>query len=296
MNTPESKIVSLCADPDFFRSAVSFTAKTTGFVPRLIEKDYFCTILLEYFGRANETLVFKGGTCLAKVHANFYRLSEDLDFVVPLPTDASRSERSSGMAGLKQSFARLPRQLPFVRIVQALTGANGSRQYIGVVGYASFLSGREETVKIEVGLREPLLLATMAGPAQTLLLDPNADGPLIAPITVRCICQKEAFAEKFRAALSRREAAIRDFHDIDYAVRRLSLHPTDAGLVTLIRRKLAVPGNAPVDVSKQRLDALRQQVEAQLKPVLRPGDFADFDLDRAFGIVSEIAAKVAKAL
>ena len=43
---------------------------------------------------------------------------------------------------------------------------------------------------------------------------------MVAPISVRSIDKIEALAEKFRAALSRREPAIRDFFDIDYAVRK----------------------------------------------------------------------------
>ena len=70
-------------DPVLFREAVNFTAAQTRFLPRLIEKDYFCTVLLNYLAAADDTLIFKGGTCLAKVHAEFYRLSEDLDFVIP---------------------------------------------------------------------------------------------------------------------------------------------------------------------------------------------------------------------
>jgi predicted nucleotidyltransferase component of viral defense system len=46
--------------------------------------------LLEYFADRASTLVFKGGTCLAKVHAGFYRLSEYLDFTIPSPLDAMR--------------------------------------------------------------------------------------------------------------------------------------------------------------------------------------------------------------
>jgi hypothetical protein len=129
-------------------------------------------------------------------------------------------------------------------------------------------------------------------PAQTLLLDPNFDRPLIPPLPVRCICKLEAFAEKFRAALSRREVAPRDFFDLDYAVRRLGLQPEDAELVQLVRQKLAVAGNAPVDVSESRLQELRHKAEPQLRPVLRPRDFADFDLPRAFRLVADMAAKV----
>src|SRR3989338_3496921 len=144
-------------DPTLFREAVNFTAAETAFAPRLIEKDYFCTVLLEYLEAADAALIFKGGTCLAKVHAGFYRLSEDLDFVIPMPTDASRSDRSARMAGMKKALAALPRQRAVFRVVQPLTGANSSTQYIAAVGYTSELSRQEDTMTIEVGLREPLL-------------------------------------------------------------------------------------------------------------------------------------------
>src|SRR5207249_7626027 len=61
-------------DPALFREAVRFTAAQTGFVPRLIEKDYFCTVVLEYLSPSAAELVFRRGTCLAKIHAEFYRL------------------------------------------------------------------------------------------------------------------------------------------------------------------------------------------------------------------------------
>lgn len=81
-------------DVSLFREAVRFTQAQTGFAARLIEKDYFCTVLLAYLAESDPSLVFKGGTCLAKIHAGFYRMSEDLDFMVPVSTDAPRSERS----------------------------------------------------------------------------------------------------------------------------------------------------------------------------------------------------------
>ena len=75
MSRPESIAISLHEDPDMFREAVNFTAAETTFLPRLIEKDYFCTLLLRYLSASDGSLVFKGGTCLAKVYAGFYRLS-----------------------------------------------------------------------------------------------------------------------------------------------------------------------------------------------------------------------------
>ena len=151
MKRTESTGIRLHEDPVLFRESVNFTAAETAFTPRLIEKDYFCTVLLEYLAKMSDALVFKGGTCLAKVHANFYRLSEDLDFVIPMPTDAMRAERSTKAAGLKDAIALLTRQNSVFRVAQLLTGANKSTQYIAIVGYASLLSRQEETIKIEVG-------------------------------------------------------------------------------------------------------------------------------------------------
>ena len=79
---------------------------------------------------------------------------------------------------------------------------------------------------------------------------------------------------------------------MDYAVRKPGLQPDDAELIQLVRQKLAVAGNAPADVSEGRLRALRQQAEPQLRPVLRPRDYAEFDLARAFRLVADMAAKV----
>ena len=291
MSKRESQVLRLREDPDYFRAAVTFTAQVTTFSPRLIEKDYLCTVLLEYLAAAGRELVFKGGTCLAKVHANFYRLSEDLDFVVPMPEDAPRSQRSKRAVALKAAIAALPERLPFFRVIEPLAGANNSTQYNAVVGYTPLAGREEDTIKIEVGLREPLVLPVLAGPAQTILLDPNSDKPLIPPLSVRCIAKTEAFAEKFRAALSRREVAARDFFDLDYAVRKLGLRVNDAELIGLVRQKLGVRGNEPVDVSAGRLARLRQQIIPQLQPVLRAKDFEEFEVERAFRLVTEMAAK-----
>ena len=292
MSEADLKAVRLWEDPDYFRAAVRFTSQVTTFAPRLVEKDYSCTVLLEYLSDASDGLVFKGGTCLSKVHADFYRLSEDLDFVVPMPADAPRTRRSKQAMPLKEAVEQLPERLPGFRLIDPLKGANNSTQYIAVVGYPSLIRQQEETVKIEVGLREPLLTPVVKGPVRTIMLDPVSGKPLVLPLPVRCISKTEALAEKFRAALSRREVAIRDFFDIDYAVRRLGLRPRGAAFIRLIRHKLDVPGNDPVDVSGERVKALRQQLGSRLKPVLRAKDFSEFDLDRAFRTVADVAAMI----
>jgi len=279
-------------DAPAFLEAVRFTTAATGFDARLIEKDYFCTLLLDQLARI-DGLVFKGGTCLAKVYTGFFRLSEDLDFVIATAADATRNLRRSRVAPLKAAFRDLACRQPALRVVAPLTGANVSTQYVGTLAYTSLLTAREETIKVEVALREPLLRDPVIGSAAAILLDPVEGEPLVEPVSLRCIELGEAFAEKMRAALSRREPAIRDFFDLDWAVRRNLLEPLDPALVLLVRTKLAVPGNAPVDVSEARFEALRRQSAQGLRPVLRPEDFTAFDLDRAYGIVRGVALAVA---
>jgi hypothetical protein len=280
-------------DPALFREAVAFTAAETRFTPRLVEKDYFSSVLLRHLAAAGAGLVFRGGTCLAKVHARFYRLSEDLDFLVPTPVDASRADRSVRARAAKRAVAGVAEAIPGLRVVSPFRGANDCRQYAATIGYGSLGGADAETIKIEAGLREPLLLDPVPGEARTLLLDPVSGGPLVSPLRVTCVSLHEALAEMLRAALSRREVAIRDFYDVDFALRHLGLRPDDGELAGLVGRKLAVPGNAPVDVTEARLAALRPQVRAELRPVLREPDFAEFDLERAFATVAELARRVA---
>lgn len=290
--TDISTIIDAHKDPGMFRAAVNFTAAETRFLPRLIEKDYFCSLLLNHLAVSAGDLVFKGGTCLAKVYTEFYRLSEDLDFVIPTPTTASRAQRRSLASGLKITISRLAHDVSDFRVIEPLIGANNSTQYIAVFGYTSLISKEEETIKIEVGLRESLLTKVFIGNIQTILLNPISHKPMVSGFPLPCLSINEALAEKLRAALSRREAAIRDFYDIDYAIRKMDLRPLAADMVDLVRKKLAVSGNDPIDVSEARLAALRQQLDSQLKPVLRTKDLAEFDLERAFKAVAAVATVI----
>ena len=273
---------------DRFRAAVRFTAAQTGFSPRLIEKDYFCTLLLAHLS-AVERIVFKGGTCLAKVHGGFYRLSEDLDFAISMPPTAARSARSQQAQRLKQAIDAPP---PEFSVIAPLRGANNSTQYNGTVRYTSLLGDQEETLSVELSLREALIRPPEMGQARTILLNPITHRPLVASRQVASIDRLQAYAEKFRAALSRREVAIRDFFDLDYAVQRLGLRSQDPTLIDLVRTKLALPGNDPLNVGAERLSSLRQQLDGRLKPVLRAHDFEAFDLERAVTLVVEMAAVV----
>jgi predicted nucleotidyltransferase component of viral defense system len=290
---PEPVKLNLHEDITLFIEAVNFTASRTGFNPRLIEKDYFCTVLLAYLAdHGGDRLVFKGGTCLAKVYADFYRLSEDLDFTIPLPVDANRTQRRHAVSAVRDAVGALADRLGGFTLVRPLTGANNSTQYNGTVEYESPTTSQPESILIEVSIREPLLMEPNSAKTRTLLLDPIGGRAMTPDTTTNCIAMEEAMAEKFRAAMSRRDAAIRDFYDLDYAVSHLGLDPTDPHLVEMVRRKLNVPGNSPVDVGAQRLADLKRQLNTRLRTVLRDKEFQAFDLDRAFGLITAMAERL----
>ena len=291
-NSPSAKI-RVHEDPDLFREAIRFTAAEASFPARLIEKDYFCTVLLVHLAQADEQLVFKGGTCLAKVHGDFYRMSEDLDFAIPMAVTASRLERSSRISRAKKAVNELSKKLPCFQVAQPLRGANQSTQYIGSVRYLSIANRQEETVTLEISLREPLHRPVAQRPVRTMLLDPVSGQPLVSPRKVQCVNDMEAWAEKCRAAMTRRDVAIRDFYDVDYAVRMLGLRLDTAELIEMLKHKLAVPGNDVIDVGPDRLARLQGQVDTRLKPVLRAADLNAFDVDRAFRMILELAQRLA---
>jgi hypothetical protein len=279
-------------DVDLLVQAIEFTARQSGFNPRLVEKDYFCSVVLEYLAGSDADLTFKGGTCLAKVHSAFYRLSQDLDFSISTPMTASRKARSRRADRLKPAVGDIPKRLAGFRLDEALHGANECTQYNAVVAYASLLDSHVEPIGIEVGLREPTLTNPHTGSSRTMLLNPINGRPLVDAFPVSCLSYREAMAEKLRAALTRRDVAIRDFFDVDYAVRDRALEISDGALLDLVRRKVLVPGTAPVDVSPDRVGQLRGQLEVELRPVLREQDFAQFDLERAVAIVRSVARQL----
>ena len=236
---------------------------------------------LEYLAEECGKLTFKGGTCLSKIHGGFYRLSEDLDFSIPTAVDSTRAQRSQSVEPLRQALARVEERLPGFRIAEALRGFNNSTQYNAVLSYESLIDGHVEPVSIEVGVREPNMTETAQGAARTVLLNPIGGQALIDTYPVVALSYLEAMAEKVRAALCRSEVAIRDFFDVDHAVRAAGFDPTQPGFVDLVRRKLAIPRTPEPELSDGRIGQLERQLEAQLRPVLREQEFRQFNLARA---------------
>jgi predicted nucleotidyltransferase component of viral defense system len=146
----------------------------------------------------------------------------------------------------------------------------------------------EEFIKIEISLREPVLLPSQILLARTLLQDPYSNQPAFPEVKVRALSLREAYAEKVRAALTRRDPAIRDFFDIDNAVERGVFDCRDQAILDLVAEKLSVAGNDAVDTSDRKIEILVAQIAPQLRPVLRPADYERFDLQRVIALLREI--------
>lgn len=288
--------ISVHEDSEFFREAILYTANTTGFTSELIEKDYFCSLLLSYLYADESSLTFRGGTCLSKIYGEFYRLSEDLDFTISVSFDSPRSLRRKIIEPVKKVVARISGALPVFSLSQNLVGRNNSTQYIAQVQYRSCIRPTSPTIKIEIGLREELLTPPKRGLVKTLLFDPFSRKPAVPEFYVTCLSLNEAYAEKIRAALTRTELAIRDYYDIDYAVRKMGLDLSKQGLVDLVKKKLAVPGNDPVNINSTLKEMLKAQLNTELKLILREQDFEQFDLDRALNLVIEVSSRLQKLM
>ena len=91
--------------------AIRQSSQRTGFISDLIEKDYYCSLILKaIFSDSSHSLIFKGGTLLNKVHVGFYRLSEDLDFSVSIAEGTSRKTKSTLMEPIKTTLDDLVRK------------------------------------------------------------------------------------------------------------------------------------------------------------------------------------------
>ena len=123
-------------------------------------------------------------------------------------------------------------------------------------------------------------------------MNPFSGRSLLPVFTVQAMDMKEAYAEKIRAALTRKEPAIRDLFDLFYAVHKMKLDLNTPDFLIMIKKKLDVPGNTPVHLSSEYKRELNRQLEGQLRPVLRLADFDSFNINEAFELIVPIAEAV----
>ncbi len=275
-----------------FKDALQYTEKKTGFIARLIEKDYYCSLILKLLYSESCEIFFKGGTLLNKVHVGFYRLSEDLDFTLSISHKEKRNARRKKAAPFKLFIDSIPNKISGFKIMKPLTGSNESVQYNAEIKYDSVLTGLEDRILFEIGLREEVTEKNYIGKANTLVMDPYSDLPLMSPINIRCLSLLETFAEKIRAALARKKAAIRDLYDVWYAIEKKIIDPENEKLIKFVVQKMTIPEILAIQVEMSRKHEFKTQLETQLKPVLQDKNFIAFDFEKAWIQLLNISKKV----
>ena len=95
-------------DTDLFREALSFTQSETGFSARLVEKDYYCSLLLEDLLAVNEPAVGVQGRDLPEQGPQRLLPHErGLGLRLLGPVGRAPSQRSKMIVPMKEHLAKL---------------------------------------------------------------------------------------------------------------------------------------------------------------------------------------------
>ena len=281
-----------------FIEAIRETASKSGFSGALIEKDYYCSLLLkEIFQSKDCFLTLKGGTLLNKAHIGFYRLSEDLDFSISDIAGFSRKKRHNFAQITKKCVNEAVKSLSLI-FSKPFNGANESRSYNAEVEYDSLVAEDKNTIKIEFRIQEKIWERESLM-AKTLLVNPLTQKPVLPDFLIVGLSFKETYSEKIRAALSREKPAIRDIFDIHYALKKrlietkgfIQIH----NIAPMVKYKLKTL-NRTVDLSEKRKEELLSQLQTDLKPVLRKKDFEEFDFEQAWTWLKTLEKEISKSL
>lgn len=275
-------------DKEEFLKILERTSAQTGFPLRLLEKDYYITVILSKVNELSKDLVFKGGTCLSKVYYFYYRLSEDLDFTLKLPADTStRAMRSNAMKPIKEEIRTFLKNFGMSIGGLDKAGHRESTQYIYYLDYDSVVLNKKESIKLEIGLRFNPILSTVINKVNHKFLHPFTNEPLFDAGSVNCLALKELVAEKLRAAATREVIAGRDFYDLGYLLRG-GFNFKDKELLSLFKKKLEEDGfssdlkkyRVNLGRSEKEINEMESRIKDELFPVLTIDEQKSFDMQK----------------
>lgn len=163
-----------------------------------LEKDYALTNLLSIITNFPklDSLVFKGGTALKKIHFENFRFSEDLDFTCL--EDVSEEFRDfirDNMAGLDVQFTEIADE------------ERKNESFKFKIKYTQF-NNRTTSVKIDLSLRKDVLTETSTKPVLHFY------DTFTNPFEIPTMSLEEIMAEKIRAILYTKHP--RHLHDLSF--------------------------------------------------------------------------------
>lgn len=284
----------MLADKEKFKDLISTIASKMRFRPIIVEKDYYLTVILNNIETLlSDKIVFKGGTLLNKAHLNYHRLSEDLDFTFLAPL-TTRSQRSGAIMPIREKMPDFLKALQLTSDKPEGEGFDNSKQYVFKVKYPSVLTAKEDIIKIEISLRQPPIDKPVNTEIKHFYQDPFTGDDLFPIGKVLSLSWNEAVAEKLKAAISRKDVAIRDYYDL-WHIAEFGFDFYNDKFIKLFKRKVTDEGykgdyKQDFGLSPDKLSTLRRQVETDLMPVIRAGE--SFDLEKVFDRFNVILQKV----
>ncbi len=273
-------------DREKLKDIIPAIASQHKFRPGIVEKDYYLTVVLNNIETLlSDKIVFKGGTLLNKVHLNYHRLSEDLDFTYYGKEDlSSRTQRSKAITPIRSKMPGFLKTLELKSDEPEGEGFNNSTQYVFNIKYPSLITAKDENIKIEISLRQSPIDKPVHNVIKHFYKDPFTGEDLIPTNKVLSLSFNEAVAEKLKASITRKDVAIRDYYDL-WHIAEAKFDFIDKKFIHLFRKKLAGEGYTGdfrnnFGLGQQQIDLLRRRVETDLIPVIRAGE--KFDLDKTF--------------
>lgn len=273
-------------DRDKLEKIIPVIAQKYNFRFEIIEKDYYLTLILNNVeSHLSDKIVFKGGTLLNKIHLNYHRLSEDIDFTYLDPEGlGARSKRSRVITPIREKMPGLLKLLELKSEKPEGEGFNNSTQYVFNISYASFITGKDENIKLEISLRQIPLDKPVHNVITHFYKDPFTGEDLIPKSKILSLSLNEAVAEKLKAAITRRDVAIRDYYDLWY-IAESKFDFKDRRFLSIFKKKLEdeeYKGDYSQNfgLEQKTIELLRRQIETELIPVIRVGE--SFNLDKVF--------------
>ena len=161
-------------------------------------------------------------------------------------------------------------------------GFNNSTQYVFKVKYPSVLMVKDDVIKIEISLRQPPIDKPVHTEIKHFYQDPFTGEDLFPSGKIWSLSWYEAVAEKLKAAISRKDVAIRDYYDL-WHIAEFGFDFYGKKFINLFKRKVTDEGytgdyKKDFGLSADKLSFLRKQVDDFLMPVIRSGE--EFNLDK----------------
>ncbi|OFY61943.1 MAG: hypothetical protein A2Y71_09135 [Bacteroidetes bacterium RBG_13_42_15] len=203
---------------------ISRLANSEGVRPQQIEKDYIISWIL--WGIYNhyklkDALIFKGGTCIKKVHIEDYRFSEDIDFTLNPTVEQSISDQeiydsfSEVFAKIKEN-ANIDLSIP--EDSKEVHESGGIRFYIDFTGP---LGGKADHVKTDISRGEKLEFVIEQRPMLNHYSDIEEEGDIIT----QSYSLEEIVIEKMVALMGR--TLPRDLYDFEYLTNKEGIELQD---------------------------------------------------------------------